>query len=154
MREPGWELRLASVLEGWRGNVYDLATANCLLFARDVIMAVRGRPAADQPVADPLWQLGTTLEAVTTPMGAARLLAQHQHDPAAIINAVLGAPVPVLTAGRGDLAAVAAASADGKPIGEGVSIGVVDGSLIHVICHDFGMTYRPLGDALAAWGVS
>ncbi len=146
MRAQGWEERMAAVIAEWRDNRYDFARASCLHFARAVIMAVRGPAADGLPPDEPLDCLGVTLDEVTMPIGAARLLARHDHDPAAIITAVLGAPVPVLTAGRGDLAAV-----DGV---DGLSIGVVDGELIHVVCHDEGMTYRLLSDARCAWSVS
>jgi len=145
MRAEGWELRMAEALQPWRSNLYDFARASCLHFAREMIMAVRGPAEPGQPPAEPLEALGVTLEDVTQPIGAARLLARFEHSPIAIITAVLGPPVPRLTARRGDLAAV--------PGEDGPSIGLVDGDTIHVVCHDQGMTFRPLADAICVWSV-
>jgi hypothetical protein len=136
-RHSEWELRLPGVIETWAANQYDFGTANCLLFARDVIMAVQG--------GEPLEALGVTLADVHSHRGAARLLAKYG-SAEAIITAVLGDPVARLQARRGDLASVATEHGE-------VSIGVVDGDVVHLICHDFGMTTRPLADAQLTWQV-
>ena len=59
---------------------------------------------------------------------------------------MLGTPRPKLLARRGDLASVATEHGD-------VSIGVVDSDLIHLVCHDRGMTTRPLANAVLTWAV-
>lgn len=135
-RLPGWEERIAAVVEGWSTRGYDFATANCLLFARDIIIAVRG--------GEPLDALGVTIDEVRTPFGAARLLAKYK-TPDAIITAVLGSPVATLSARRGDLAAV--------PGVNDTSIGLVDGGVLQLLSHDGGITWRPLRDATHVWSV-
>lgn len=136
-RHPDWELRLPAVIEAWSTNQYDFGTANCLLFARDAIVAVQG--------GEPLDALGVTLAEVHSHRGAARLLAKYG-SAESIMTAVLGDPVARLQARRGDLASVTTEHGD-------VSIGVVDGDVVHLICHDFGMTSRPLAEAQLTWRV-
>lgn len=141
-RRADWEQQLPAVLADWHGSEYSMHERSCLHFARAVIVGLVG--------GEPLDALGVTLREVSTPLGAARLL--HRYGTAdAIITAVLGAPIAVLHARRGDLAAVALE--DAEPGHGDWSIGVVDGALIHLTAHDRGLTVRPLTDARHAWRV-
>lgn len=141
-RLPGWEDALQAVLLRWQDSTYQMHRTSCLHFAREIIISVLG--------GEPLDALGVRLADVTTPLGAARLLHRFG-DAAAVITAVLGAPVPPLLARRGDLAAVFETEAEA---GHGdYSIGVVDGVLIHLTAHDHGLTVRPLPEARHVWRV-
>lgn len=141
-RLPGWEEALPALFAAWQNSQYAMHATSCLHFARAAIVAVCG--------GEPLEALGVTLDDVTTPLGAARLLHKHG-DAVAIITAVLGEPIAPLHARRGDLAAV---RVDEAEAGHGDwSIGVVDGVLIHLTAHDHGLTVRQLTEARHCWRV-
>lgn len=141
-RAAAWEQQLPELLTRWSASEYSMHRASCLHFARDVIVTLCG--------GEPLDALAVTLAEVTSPLGAARLL--HRYGTAdAIITAVLGAPIAPLHARRGDLAAV---PVEGALAGHGDwSIGVVDGTLIHLTAHDGGLAVLPLTDARHCWRV-
>jgi len=141
-RLPEWEAALQTTMQRWQASEYQMHRTSCLHFAREIIMASIG--------GEPLDALGVSVADVTTPIGAARLLHKFG-DAAAIITAVLGDPVPPLLARRGDLAAVFEDDAEASR-GDW-SIGVVEGSLIYLTAHDYGLTVRPLTDARHAWRV-
>lgn len=142
-RQPDWEAALAALALRWQHSAYEAHRTSCLHFARDAILAITG--------IEPLARLGLTIDDVTTPIGAARLLHRFGGDAAAIITAVCGAPVPPLLARRGDLAAVPV-EADAAAHG-GWSIGLVDGGRILLTAHDAGLTTRPVTEAHHAWRV-
>lgn len=136
IRRPDWQVRLQAVFEHWRGQPYDRVTSNCLLMLHDAILAMCDH--------DALRAIGTSREAVTTPTGMLRLLAEHGGS-AGIVDAALGQRIPLMQARIGDVAMCPGADED--------AFGVVDGHTIVCLAHDGGLLQHPLRNATAAWRV-
>jgi len=135
-RRDDWLEALHAALNRWRDVDYDRVTANCLLLIHDAVLAMTGE--------DRLQALGTSRDAVTTRRGMLALLAQHGGS-AGILDAALGARIPLLWAHTGDVAMI--------PTDDEPAFGIVDG--MHVVCleHSHGLTQLPLARAVAAWKV-
>ncbi len=98
MRRPDWPERLDALLCRWRRMPFRWGEQDCVHFARDVLAAVR--------VED--WQ-ALDLPVYASAAGAARRLRKLGFSSLPEgVTALLGAPVPLALAQRGDLVALVA----------------------------------------------
>lgn len=130
MRLPGWETRLAVEIDAARLKPFAWGSHDCATWAFDVRRALTGEDAAHA------WR-----GLYSTAKGAQRWLRrQGWADYEAGARAILGEPVPPLTAQRGDIVLVEGA------------FGVCAGA-VAMCLGETGLTERPMTDATLAWRV-
>jgi hypothetical protein len=127
MRPDGWEMRLALAVDAARDKAFVWGVHDCATWAFDVRAAVTGTPR-------PAWSYATEA-------GGLRWMARQgwkSFDAAA--TAILGDPVPVLMAHRGDIVL--------RENAFGVCLGAQAAFVAPI-----GLTFIPLRDCGMAWRV-
>lgn len=127
MRVQGWESVLAGAVEAARERPFAWGQHDCATWAFDVRAAITG-------IARPAWSY-------TTEAGGRRWMKrQGWNGFAEAATAILGDPVPVLTAQRGDIVLMEGA------------FGVCLGAQVAFVA-PVGLTFRPLRACTMAWRV-
>jgi len=132
MRHEGWEIALAGLIKNRRRAPFVWGQHDCCLFAADCAHTITGTDyAAD-------------LRGYDSASGAARLIAQRGGFEAMITD-LLGQPIQVAQARRGDVAMV---MQDGHP-----ALAVVYGAEL-IAAGYIGLVHLPLAGAVVAWRVA
>lgn len=132
MRLQEWDKLLAAIIKERRTSPFVWGQHDCCLFAADCALAMTGTDFA----AEFRGQYDTA-------KGAARLIAERGGFEA-MITGLLGKPVPVTLARRGDVVML---DQDGHP-----ALAVCYG-VDAVAAGITGLAFRPMAEALAAWRV-
>lgn len=132
MRCANWEEVLLQAVGEAQDRGFQWSRCDCVTWAFEV----RARLIGDDPT--PLWR--GKYSCLT---GGLRVLRRLGHASISdLVTAQCGAPVPVLTARRGDLVQLQA-----------TALGVCLGAMVATMEDGVGYTTCPLTDALAAWRV-
>jgi len=132
MRLPNWPQLLAATVEAWRFRPFEYGVSDCLQFPAETTLAITGvdyRPRFPRYASE---------------LGAARILVRCA-GVSGLVTTVLGAPIPIRRAGRGDLVA--------GEFGHGMAIGVCVG----IYCCSpgaEGLVFRKTALAALAWSVN
>jgi hypothetical protein len=93
LRLPGWEMRLAALVDRFDRSAYALGSIDCFRFACETVAALTGRDVWPQFEGK-----------YATPKQAIRLIYSVDPDLERAVEIVFGVePVSILAAGRGDL---------------------------------------------------
>lgn len=143
-RRENWEIALAGEIEASRARRWEWGEHDCATFALRCV-GVQASPEAAG--AEEILAFLKDIPDVTDGLSARRALRMLEADDLGEVMDRLADRVPLLAAGRGDIAAVAA---DPGPAGP-LALAVIEGGGLWVAAEPSGLLRLPLSAALAAW---
>lgn len=136
-RQRGWERRLVAAIEAGRARSFEWGAFDCGLFLADVTLAM-----TEVDHGEPFRGKYTTAEGAAV---ALRRFAGGGLDET--LTKVFGEPIDPNFARRGDAVVV------GTDLGPAAGVVGVDGTLVHVVAPERGLTALPRDAVLKAWRV-
>lgn len=136
MRYENWAERLAEYLSQMHALQFEQGQHDCGHFVAGAVQAITG-----------VDHISAYHGHYTTVQGYLRLLKRDGHDSvAAYVSSVLGEPIPVLAAQRGDVVMMLE--------GELEALGICDGTRAIFLNHDGGLAELPVERCQMAWRVA